>query len=144
MKINHNWKAQKPAKAPKYIPLEQHEAMMKIMQENSYDFAVKIMGDMAVLAVHEAYGFRAEHLKKFREALEREIEKFSQNVEWEFRAETDGMSYRQRQKAKPDLFYTMEKLDARIRELIPDAEDFQKRYGGFGGRLSWSESVEKS
>lgn len=138
MKVNHKWKAQEQAKPPKFVPYEQYEAALKIMQNNSYDFAVQLMGDLAVLAVHEAYGFRTEHMKKFRDALGKELERFSENVDWEFRAETQGMSCRERKAARPDLDYTMEQMDARLREIIPDIENFQQRYGGFGGRLSWA------
>ena len=145
MKINHTWKPQAEQKPPKFVPYDQHQAALKIMQRNSYEFAVQLMCDLAVLAAHEAYGFREKHMMKFRYALAKEISGFSESVNWEFKAETNGMSHREREKARPDLAYTMEKMDQRLKELVPeeDFQPFQKRYGGFGGRVSWGKRYEK-
>ena len=143
MKINHAWKAQgeaKQQKQPKYVPVEYHEACLKAMQRNSYDFAVQLCCDLAVLAVRAAFGIGPERMKRFRDAMGHELDWFSKNVNEEYEAETIGMTAKQREKSRPDLAYTMEKLDARLKEVIPDIEPFQRRYGRFGGRVSWGES----
>ena len=144
MKINHAWKAQgeaKQPKQPKYVPVEYHEACLKAMQRNSYDFAVQLCCDLAVLAVRSAFGIGPERMKRFRDAMGHELDWFSKSVNEEYEAETIGMSAKQREKSRPDLAYTMEKLDARLKEVIPDVEPFQRRYGRFGGRVSWGERI---
>ena len=142
MKINHAWKqsAAKQPKQPKYVPVEYHEACLKAMQRNSYDFAVELCCDLAALAAREAFGFGPERMKRFLDAMGHELDWFSTSVNEEYNAETVGMSAKERGKSRPDLAYTMEKLDARLKEVIPDIEPFQRRYGRFGGRVSWGES----
>ena len=146
MKINHAWKQSaakqpKQPKQPKYVPVEYHEACLKSTQLNSYDFAVQLGTELAALAVHEAFGIGPERMKRFLSALEHNLDWFSKNVNEEYEAETIGMTAKQREKSRPDLAYTMEKLDARLKEVIPDIEPFQRRYGRFGGRVSWSERI---
>lgn len=140
MKINHQWKATaaKRTTPPTYIPYAQHLAEIKIVSENSYDFTVQLICDLACLAVHEAYGFKTDHIRKFAEALVKEIDHFAKNVEWEVEAETAGKTSKERKAARPDLAYTMEELDRRLAEINPNLKPFQQRYGNFGGRLSWT------
>ena len=144
MKINHAWKQSptKPPKQPKYVPVEYHEACLKAMQRNSYDFAVQLGTELAALAVHEAFGIGPERMKRFLSAMGHELDWFSTSVNEEYNAETVGMSAKQREKSRPDLAYTMEKLDARLKEVIPDIEPFQRRYGRFGGRVSFADKEQ--
>lgn len=140
MKINHQWKAIAAQRTtpPRYIPYDQHLAEIKIVTENSHDFATQLICDLACLAVHEAYGFKSEHIRKFAAALGKEIDHFAETVEWEFKAETVGKTSKERKNARPDLAYTMEELDRRLAEITPNLKPFQERYGNFGGRLSWT------
>ena len=145
MKINHAWKQSaakqpKQPKQPKYVPVEYHEACLKSMQLNSYDFAAQLGTELAALAVHEAFGIGPERMKRFLSAMEHNLDWFSKSVNEEYEAETIGMTAKQREKSRPDLAYTMEKLDARLKAVVPDIEPFQRRYGRFGGRVSWGES----
>ena len=140
MKINHTWK-QGPAKAPKYIPIEQHEALLKITQNNAYDFAMQLCTEMAMLALAEGFGFGEKRITEFLTRLNEEINNFVDNVQWEFSSETLDMSCREREEKRPDLAYTLEELDQRIKKIVP-AEAFKPykaRYGSFGGRGSWCE-----
>ena len=142
MKINHAWKEarpQRPAPSPRYVPMEQAEAAMKITQENAYGYAMQLCTDMAVIALAETFGFGQARVGRFLDALDRNICGFIKGVEWEFDSETVGLRFKEKEQARPDLAYTLAGMDAKLRPLFPPGKfkEYPERYGGFGGRGSF-------
>lgn len=136
MKINHQWKNKLPRKEkiPKYIPMEQHEAILKNTQNNAYDYAIQLCTEMAMLALSEEFSFGEQRLQIFRDGLTREINHFIENVHWEFDSETSGLKFREREEKRPDLDYTMEEMDRRLEKIYPEGtfRPYLERYGRFG------------
>jgi len=113
---------------------------MKVTQNNAFGYAMQLCGEMAMLALHEAFGFGTERITRFLSQYYRELQYFHDNVNWEFDSETVQMRCREREQKRPDLTYTMEQIDERIRQIVPpDAfKPYNDRYGGYGGRVSWA------
>jgi len=143
MKINHQWKEKKPGKerVPKYIPVEQHAAIVAITKQNAYDFAMQLCTEMSMLALAEEFQFGEQRLTRYVEALNREICHFVDSVQWEFDSETLGMKVKEKAEKRPDLDYTLTELDERIRKVVPEGtfKPYRERYGKFGGKGSWCE-----
>ncbi len=138
MKVVHTWK--KPQyKPPVSVPIEYAEQKMKITQNNAYSYAVQLFSDCSAMALADGFGFGKDRIAKFMEKLDFYITEFVNNVEWEFDSETVGMNFKEREQATPDLAYTLDKLDERLKPLYPPDKwkPYQERYGKFGGRVSW-------
>ena len=144
MKINHAWK-QKPvpggqkAKTPKYIPLELHEAILNMTQKETYDYASQVVTEMAMLALAEGFGFGQKRITEFLVCLEREKARFTRNVEWEYKAETMDLKFREREQKPLDMTYTLEQIDRRMERIVPEGtfQPWRERYARFaeGGLL---------
>ena len=138
MQVKHNWK--QPAAAPKkLVPLDQHAAMVSVTMTNAVDFATLLTTELAMLALQKEFGFGRERAQRFKAALNEELMIFTELVEWEFSAETLGMKCRERNETRPDLDYTLQKHDERLRPLEPEEgwKPARERFKGFGGRGSW-------
>lgn len=49
------------------------------------------------------------------------------------------MTCKERDQARPDLAYTLEEIDQRIKKIVPPEsfKPYTERYGSFGGKGSW-------
>lgn len=84
MKVNHTWKQNaapgRTVKTPKYIPIEQHAALLKVTQNNAYDYAMQLCTEMSMLALAEEFGFGEKRITDYLVRLNQEINNFISNV----------------------------------------------------------------
>ena len=139
MNVNQTWQQNRPKKIPVNIPVEQVEGIMRVTRNNAYDYAMQLCTEMSMLALSEEFGFGEERITRYLIRMTQELNRFSENVEWEFDSETIRMNFKEREAARPDLAFTLEELDQRLKKLIPAErwKPYQERYGSFGGRGSW-------
>lgn len=137
--MKHAWKQPKKITSKTLVPIDQHAAMLSITMDNAVDFATQLTTELGMLALNRAFGFGRKRAQRFKMALAEELLQFTDLVEWEFSAETLGMTCREKGKARPDLAYTLEKHDERLRPLEPEEgwKPARERFKGFGGRGSW-------
>ena len=138
MRVNHTWQAAKQ-RTPKYIPEDQHRLILQSTQNNTAQFTVSMVSDLALLALHDAYGFGKDRNRVFLQALADRIRWYEDNVQWEYDAETTGMKLREKEQAAISLDYLWEILDRELEPITPP-EQWQpgrERYAGFGGRGTW-------
>ena len=139
MTVQHAWKKQQ-MKPPKNYPDWYVEKKLEITRDNAYSYAVQLFSDCAALALSDGFGFGKDRIAKFYEKLDVYISWFVNNVEWEFDSETVDLNFKEKKAAEPDLAYTLDTLDERLKPLFPPEkwQPYQERYGKFGGRCSWS------
>ena len=93
------------------------EARHRIDMAFQRDFTIQQCTDMLLIAANEAFGFGEDRLVKLLEAYQRVFEDYAEM------AIEDG-------RADPDIEYTREKVDRKLRQILGDHfRPWEERYG---------------
>ena len=97
--------------------LARQEARHRVDMAFQRDFTIQQCTDMLLIAANEAFGFGEDWLVKLLEAYQRVFEDYAEM------AIEDG-------RADPDIEYTREKVDRKLRQILGDHfRPWEDRYG---------------
>ena len=135
----HKDKAHNKKRIARYIPEEQYEAILKVTQQNAYNFATEIYSDLTLIALHREFGFGKDRIGRVIEAVHEEVMRWQADVQWEYDAETTGMRLKEKQNAPIELSKMFYDLDEDLKDIVPEKywKPAKVRYGKFGGSGSW-------
>lgn len=138
MKVNHTWNA-KERTVPKLVPIQQVEAAVKIAAQNAMAVTIQMCQEHMILMLNDVYGFGRERCMKALEAFQKQMTEWQKSIDEEFDSETFRLNCKQKQTARPELAWTWENHDRKLKPLIDPKvwKPYEERYKGYGGRGAW-------